>query len=114
MRYNPYAHAMMEADYITKKNNPNTFDNIFSRDQRVCLALNIKDKLLLEKLKQYECSLEEQYKSTVDNGDKFGAYKSGQNSRDIINMVNKYVFLNILESTNQVPRPATTATEENK
>lgn len=35
MRYNPYAQAKYEAEFINMKNHPNTFNNLFSRDVRV-------------------------------------------------------------------------------
>lgn len=35
MRYNPYQHSQTEKEYYRLKNNPNTFNNIFSRDIRV-------------------------------------------------------------------------------
>lgn len=42
MRYNPYKHSHAEKEYIYRKNNPNTFNNVFSRDVRVSVYTNFR------------------------------------------------------------------------
>ena len=41
MRYNPYIHSRKEKEFIYRKNNPNTFNNVFSRDVRVSNFFNL-------------------------------------------------------------------------
>ena len=87
MRYNPYLHSKLEAEYITKKNNPNTFNNVFSRD--------IRDTMLLKKLQQYE-------KEVVDKIEP-NQYKMVKNRAEILGMVNRQSQDSITKSKGLVP-----------